>query len=90
MAEGNSSTASTINPLHSQTFVQSFLSAFDDQEDCDIYFNVEGKSIGAHKMVLKNSIRGLYELEAQPNKDKNHNEIRVESMDFDAFKSLLR
>ena len=26
---------------------------FDNQEDCDVMFTVDGKTIGAHKLVLK-------------------------------------
>ena len=88
MAEGNSNPASTVNPPHSQAFMTSLLSDFDQQEDCDIFFRVDGKSIGAHKIVLKATMRRLYELDAKRSKDTTH--VEIQSMDFDTFKSLLR
>ena len=88
MAEGNSNPASTVDSPHSQAFMASLLSDFDQQEDCDIFFRIGGKSIGAHKIVLKATMRGLYELDTHQSKDKTH--IEIQSMDFDTFKSLLR
>ena len=87
MAEGASSTESSIDHIQGQKFLKSFLSAFDNQQDCDIFFNVNGECIGAHKMVLKNTAKGLHELQDQLIKG---NHIYIESIDFDAFKSLLR
>ena len=85
MAEGDSSTAPTIDPPHSQGFMTFLLSDFEKQEDCDIFFSVDGNPIGAHRMVLKVTSRGLYELGTQETRP-----IEIKSMDFDTFKSLLR
>ena len=88
MAEGSSNTAITVESSHRRAFMTSLLSDFEKQEDCDIFFRVDGETIGAHKLVLKNTMRALFELDVQRSKDKNYTEI--ESMDFDTFKSLLR
>ena len=73
---------------HGHALMLSLLSDFDKQVDCDVFFSVQGKSIGAHKKVLQ--VRGgrLYELSTQQTKDTHS--IDIQSMDFAVFKKLLR
>ena len=68
--------------------VEGLTQAFEMQEDCDVKFNVEGKVIGTHRVVLKTQCQALYDLSADWTLEKEP--ICIEDMSYDSFQTLLR
>ena len=71
-----------------KVLLESLTQAFEEQELCDVQFNVEGKQIGAHKLILKSQCQVLFDLSANwtPEKDP----FSIEDIGCESFKALLR
>jgi len=64
------------------------LAAFEKQKDCDIFFEVEGKKIGAHKFIVTLNGQGVIENASGQLQDKGP--ILIDGVSFDCFISVLR
>ena len=62
--------------------------SFEEQEDCDVKFSVEGRIIATHKVVLRIRCQALYDLSSNWTYDKEP--ISIDDIDYDSFKELLR
>ena len=62
--------------------------AFKKQELCDVKFLVEGREIGAHKLILKSGCKYLFDLSSDwtPGNDP----VCIKDIGFDSFKEFLR
>ena len=62
---------------------------FDNQEeDCDVIFEIEGKCIKAHKLVLAVQCQVLDDLSQGWTSDMNP--ILIDVIDYQSFKAFLR
>ena len=63
-------------------------SRFEKQQHCDITFDVDGKQIKAHKVVLGVRSEVLGDLTREWNDQMDP--IPIDFLDFDSFRTLLR
>jgi len=68
------------------SFTQAFGNEFEKQENCDVLFEIDGETIGAHKLMLKVRCQGLYDIV----KRSDDKPIEIEDIDFRSFRNLLR
>ena len=68
--------------------IQAFLTLFEEQEDCDVKFCIDSKTIGAHKAFLHGRSEVLYNwAKAWTSKDEP---IAIDGLSFDLFTAVLR
>ena len=60
---------------------------FERQENCDIYFALDGEKIGAHKVILRFRCNVLYEM-ASGWPTENH--VSIEDMSYNTLNILLK
>ena len=61
---------------------------FDNQENCDVTFEVGGKRLKAHKLVLAVRSEVLDDLSHGWTPDMNP--IQIDAVDYNSFEALLR
>ena len=65
---------------------RAFLTLFEEQENCDVFFQLGSDTIGAHKAFLQARSQVLYEW-ASAAQEKP---IPIDGLSFEAFKAVLR
>ena len=64
---------------------------FEEQEDCDVTFAINGQTIGAHRLVLKAKKAKCPLIYQMVNERKNKEKpIVVEDIEFETFRQLIR
>ena len=71
-----------------ESFMDGLTARFDNQENCDVTFVVDGKHIRAHKLVL--AVRSTVLDDLSRGWMPSMNPLRIDSMDFESFEKLLR